>query len=70
MDKHEQNTNSQNEHLVVLLIRGRKMVDQKAHNPIAEGELGWNDKNRKPIASILCKFLLVMLFAAVRKAAV
>ncbi len=69
MDKNG-NTNSQNEHLVVLLIRGRKLVDQKAHNPIAEEELGWNDTNRKPIASILYKILLVMLWAAVRKAEV
>ncbi len=69
MDKNW-NTTSQSEHLVDLLIRGRKMVDQKAHNPTAEEELGWNDTNRKPIASILYTFLLVMLWAAVRKAAV
>ncbi len=33
-----------------------------ANNPIAKGELlRWNDTNRKPFASILYKFLLVML---------
>ncbi len=42
-----------------------KMVDQLAYNPIAEGELlRWNDTNSKPFASILYKFLLVMLCAA------
>ncbi len=45
-----------------------KTVDQLANNPIAKGELWrWNDTNRKPLASILYKFLLVMLCAAVRK---
>ncbi len=49
----------------------RKTVDQLANNPVAKGELlRWNDTNRKPFASILYKFLLVMLCAAVRKAAV
>ncbi len=48
----------------------RKTVDQLGNNPIPKGEfLRWNDTNRKPFASILCKFLLVMLCAAVRKAA-
>ncbi len=48
-----------------------EMDDQLAQNPIAEGKfLKWNDTNRKPFASILYKFLLVMLCAAVRKAAV
>ncbi len=47
------------------------MEDQLAQNPIAKGKfLKWNDTNRKPFASILYKFLLVMLCAAVRKAAV
>ncbi len=47
------------------------MDDQLAYNPIAEGKfLRWNDTNRKPFASILYKFLLVVLCAAVRKAAV
>ncbi len=47
------------------------MEDQLAQNPIAEGKfLKWKDTNRKPFASILYKFLLVMLCAAVRKAAV
>ncbi len=47
------------------------MEDQLTYNPIAEGKfLRWNDTNRKPFASILYKFLLVMLCAAVRKAAV
>ncbi len=47
------------------------MEDQLAYNPIAEGKcLRWSDTNRKPFASILYKFLLVMLCAAVRKAAV
>ncbi len=42
-----------------------------ANNPIAKGNLlRWNDTNRRPIASILYKFLLVMLCSAVRKAAV
>ncbi len=50
---------------------GGKTVDQLANNPIGKGELlWWNDTNRKPFASILYKFLLVMLCAAVRKAAV
>ncbi len=49
----------------------RKTVDQLANNPIAKGELlRWNETNRKPFASILFKILLVMLCAAVRKAAV
>ncbi len=49
----------------------RKTVDQWANNPIAKGKLlRGNDTNRKPFASILYKFLLVMLCAAVRKAAV
>ncbi len=48
-----------------------KTVDQLAHNPIATEELlRWNDTNRKPFASTLYKFLLVMLCAAVRKAAI
>ncbi len=49
----------------------KKRVDQLANNPIAKGELvRRNDTNRKPFASILYQFLLVMLRAAVRKAAV
>ncbi len=49
----------------------RKTVDQLGNNPIAKGELlRWNDTNRKPFASILYEFLLVMLCAAFRKAAV
>ncbi len=49
----------------------RKTVDQLIDNPIAKGELlKWNDTNRKPFASILYKFLLMMLCAAVHKAAV
>ncbi len=49
----------------------RKTVDQLANNPIAKGELlKWNDTNRKPFASILYTFLLVMFCAAVREAAV
>ncbi len=49
----------------------RKTADQLGNNPIAKGELlRWNDTKRKPFASILYKFLLVMLCAAVRKAAV
>ncbi len=49
----------------------RKTVYQLANNPIAKGELlRSNDTNRKPFASILYTFLLVMLCAAVRKAAV
>ncbi len=49
----------------------REMEDQLVYNPIAEGKfLRWNDTNRKLFASILYKFLLVMLCAAVRKAAV
>ncbi len=52
-------------------IECRKTVDQLGNNPIAKGELlRWNDTNRKPFASILYKFLVVMLCAAVRKAAV
>ncbi len=47
------------------------MEDQLAYNPIAEGKfLKWNDTNGKPFASNLYKFVLVMLYAAVRKAAV
>ncbi len=47
------------------------MEDQLTYNPIAEGKfLKWNDTNRKSFASIFYKFLLVMLCAAVRKAAV
>ncbi len=47
------------------------MEDQLAYNPIAEWKfLKWNDTNRKPFASILYKFLLVMLCAAAHKAAV
>ncbi len=46
----------------------RETEDQLAYNPIAIGKfLRWNDTNRKPFASILYKFLLVMLCAAVRK---
>ncbi len=49
----------------------RKTVDQVAYNAIAKGELlRWNDTNWKPFASILYKFILVMLCAAVCKAAV
>ncbi len=49
----------------------RKTVDQLANNPIAkEVLLRWNDTKRKPFASILYKFLLVKLCAAVHKAAV
>ncbi len=49
----------------------RKTVDQLANNPIAKGELlNRNDTNGKPFASILYKFLLVMLCAAAHKAAV
>ncbi len=49
----------------------RKTVDQLANNPIAKGELvRRNDTNRKPFASILYQFLLVMLCAAARKAAI
>ncbi len=48
----------------------REIVDQVTYNPNAEGEfLRWNDTNRKPLARRLCKFLLVMLCSAVRKAA-
>ncbi len=48
----------------------REVEDQLAYNPIAEGKfLRWNDTNRKAFASILYKFFLVMLCAAVRKAA-
>ncbi len=40
----------------------RKMADQLAHNPIAEGEqLGKTDNNKNPFASIWYKFLLIML---------
>ncbi len=47
------------------------MDDQLAYNPIAEGKfLRWNDTNRKSFASILYKFLLVMVCAAVRKTAI
>ncbi len=47
------------------------MVDQLAYNLIAEGELfRRNDRNKKLLASILYKFLLVMLCAAVCKVAV
>ncbi len=49
----------------------KKTVDQLGNNPIGKGELlRWNDTNKKTFASILYKFLLVMLCAAVRKAAV
>ncbi len=48
----------------------QKRENQLANNPIAKGELlRWKDTNRKPFASILYKFLLVMFCAAVRKAA-
>ncbi len=47
------------------------MVEHLAVNLIAEGELfRCNDTNRKPIVIILYKLLLVMLWAAVRKAAI
>ncbi len=50
---------------------GKQAVDQLAYNPIAKGKLqGWKDLNRKPFASILYKFLLVMLCADACKAAV
>ncbi len=49
----------------------RKTVDQLAYNPIDKEELlRRNSTNRKPFASILYKFWLVMACAAVRKAAV
>ncbi len=49
----------------------RNTVGQLANNPIAKGELlRRNDTNKKPFDSILYKFLLVMLCAAVCKAAV
>ncbi len=42
------------------------MVDQLAINKIAKVEfLRWNDTNRKPFDSILYKYLLMMLCAAV-----
>ncbi len=44
------------------------MVDQLAHNPIAEGEqLGKTDNNKNPFASIWYKFLLIMLCVTIRK---
>ncbi len=47
------------------------MGDDLAYNPIAEGQLlRWNDTNRKAFTSNLYKSLLVMLCAAVCKAAV
>ncbi len=56
---------------IFLNPKCRKTVDQLANNPIAKLELlRWNDTNRKPFASILCTFLLVMLCAVVRKAAI
>ncbi len=49
----------------------RKTVDQLANNPITKAELRrCNDTNRKPFASILYKFLIVMPCAAVRKVVV
>ncbi len=46
------------------------MVDQLAYEPIAEGELlRGNDTNKKTFASILYRFFLVMLCAAIRQAA-
>ncbi len=44
--------------------------DKLIDSSIAKGKfLRWNDTNRKLFASILYQFLLVMLCAAVRKAA-
>ncbi len=55
----------------IFLNPSVEKVDQLANNPFAKGELfNWNDTNSKPFASILYKFLLVMLCAAVRISAV